>query len=125
MFTTYNVSPIAIALFVIYAASFGLYKAKRIRVTTHRRIWNVLLLVTFLMTGALGLTMAIRRDYALMFSFPINMIFWHVESGVVMVLVSVFHLSWHLTYYRDLLRSGRGRTESGCGDVSMKNQRRS
>lgn len=106
MFTAYNVSPIAIALFVIYAASFGLYKAKRIRAATHRKIWNVLLLVTFLMTGALGLTMAIRRDYVLMFSFPINMIFWHVEAGVVMTLTSVFHLSWHLAYYRDLLRSG-------------------
>ena len=113
MFTTYNVSPIAIALFVIYAASFALYKTRRIKVTTHRKIWNVLLLLTFLFTAVFGLTMAIRRDYVLMFEFPINLIFWHVEAGVVMTFVSVFHLSWHLTYYRDLFRVPRGSAGSG------------
>ncbi len=109
MFTTYYVSPIAIALFVIYVVSFVLYRTKHIRVTTHRKIWNVLLLVTFLSTGILGLLLAVRRDYVLTFSLPINMIFWHVEAGVVMTLTSLFHLSWHLTYYRDLLRSRRER----------------
>lgn len=56
---------------------------------------------------ALGLTMAIRREYALLFSVPFNLIFWHVEAGVVMTVVSIFHLSWHLTYYRDLFKSAR------------------
>jgi hypothetical protein len=107
VFTRYNISPIAIALFLTYAVSFALYKTKRIRVTTHRKIWNVLLLATFLITGIFGLTMAIRRDYALLFSFPINLIFWHVEAGVVMTVISLFHLSWHLTYYRDLLKGSR------------------
>jgi hypothetical protein len=105
--THYNVSPIAIALFLIYAASFVLYKTKRIRVTTHRKIWNVLLLATFLMTGIFGLILAIRRDYVLLFTMPINLLFWHVEAGVVMTVISLFHLSWHLTYYRDLFKSSR------------------
>jgi hypothetical protein len=42
-----------------------------------------------------------------LFSFPINLLFWHVEAGIVMTVVSVFHLSWHIGYYRDLLRRGR------------------
>ena len=107
MFTHYYVSPIAIALFLIYTVSFVLYKTKRIRVTTHRKIWNVLLLATFLITGIFGLVMAIRRDYVLLFRMPINLLFWHVEAGVVMTVISLFHLSWHLTYYRDLFKSSR------------------
>jgi uncharacterized membrane protein YsdA (DUF1294 family) len=107
VFTAYNVSPIAIGLFLVYAVSFALYRSKRITVQTHRRTWNVLLLVTFLITGVFGLTMAIRRDYALLFSVPFNLIFWHVEAGVVMTVTSIFHLSWHLNYYRDLLKSSR------------------
>ncbi len=108
MVTHYNVSPIAIAVFVIYAASFILYKFKRISVGTHLKIWNVLLLATFLMTAVLGLILAIRRDYVLLFYFPVNLLFWHVEAGVVMTVISVFHLSWHLTYYRDVFKNGRG-----------------
>jgi hypothetical protein len=107
MSTHYNVSPIAIALVVIYLASFVLYKTRRIRVTTHRKVWNVLLLATFLITGIFGLILAIRRDYILIFSTRINLIFWHVEAGIVMTLLSLFHLSWHLTYYRDLFRRSR------------------
>jgi hypothetical protein len=114
--THYNVSPIAIALFLIYAVSFVLYKTKRIRVTTHRKIWNALLLATFLMTGIFGLILAIRRDYVLMFAMPINLLFWHVEAGVVMTVISLFHISWHLTYYRDLLKSSRGKV-SAAGET--------
>jgi spermidine synthase len=113
VFTNYNISPIAIVLFLVYAVSFALYKTKRIKVGTHRKVWNVLLLVTFLITGAFGLTMAIRRDYALLFSVPFNLIFWHVEAGVVMTVVSLFHLSWHLTYYRDLLKGDRKKARTG------------
>jgi hypothetical protein len=109
VFTRYNVSPIAIALFLTYAVSFALYKTKRIKVTTHRKIWNVLLLASFLIVGGFGLTMAIRRDYALLFSVPINLLFWHVEAGIVMTLISLFHMGWHFNYYRNLVRTSRAK----------------
>ena len=111
MFSHYSVSPIALTLLVIYAASFTLYKTKVIKITTHRKVWNVLLLLTFFTTALFGLILAIRRDYALLFSFPINLLYWHVETGIVMTIVSIFHVSWHLGYYTDLLRSARKRTE--------------
>jgi hypothetical protein len=114
VFTRYNVSPIAIGLVVIYVASFVLYKTKRIKVSTHRRIWNVLLLFTFLTTAIFGLILAIRRDYALMFRMPLNLLFWHVEAGVVMTVISVFHLSWHLNYYLDLLKGSRQEQTAAC-----------
>jgi len=116
VFGTYSISPIALGLLLVYAASFALYRTKRIRVTTHRKIWNVLLLGSFLVVASFGLTMAIRRDYVLLFSVPFNLIFWHVEAGVVMTVVSVFHLSWHLTYYRDLFKRAREK-ESALRDA--------
>lgn len=116
MSTHYNVSPIAIALFVIYAVSFVLYKTRRIRVSTHRKIWNVLLLVTFLTTAVFGLILAIRRDYVLLWNSPVNLLFWHVEAGVAMTLVSIFHLSWHFSYYLDLFKRG-GRSDDSVGEV--------
>jgi hypothetical protein len=107
VFTQYNVSPIALALLAVYMASFALYKTRRIKIATHRKVWNVLLLATFLFTALFGFVLAIRRDYALIFPFPVNMLLWHVEAGIVMTVISVFHVSWHLSYYRELFRSGR------------------
>jgi hypothetical protein len=107
LFTHYNVSPIAIAFFAIYAVSFFLYKTKRIKTSLHRKIWNVLLAATFLITGIFGLILTIQLDYTLPFTMPINLLFWHVEAGIVMTLISLFHLGWHFNYYRNLLRSSR------------------
>jgi hypothetical protein len=107
----YNVSPIAVGFFLIYAVSFALYKAKRIKITTHRKIWNVLLLATFLITGIFGLILTIQLDYELPFT-TIDLLFWHVEAGVVMTLISLFHVGWHLRYYRNLLRRRSGKVRS-------------
>jgi hypothetical protein len=105
--THYNVSPIAIGFLLVYAVSFVLYKTKKIKIYVHRKIWNVLLLATFLMTGIFGLILTIQLDYALPFTIPFDLLFWHVEAGVVMTLISLFHIGWHFNYYRNLLRSSR------------------
>lgn len=105
--THYLISPIALGFFVIYGTSFLLYKTKRMRVTTHRKIWNVLLLGTFLVTGIFGVILAIQLDYSLPFEIPIDLLFWHVEAGIAMTFISLFHLGWHFNYYRNLLRRTR------------------
>jgi uncharacterized membrane protein len=111
-FTPYLVSPIAIGFFLIYGVSFVLYKTKRIRVKTHRKIWNVLLLATFLVTGIFGLILTIQLDYALSFTIPVDLLFWHVETGIVMTLISLFHMGWHFNYYRNLLRNSRSKVRA-------------
>jgi len=110
--THYYISPIAIGFFLIYAVSFVLYKTKRMRAATHRKIWNVLLLLTFLITGVFGLLLAIQLDYTLPFTIPVDMLFWHVEAGIVMTLISLFHMGWHFNYYKNLLRSSRAKARA-------------
>jgi hypothetical protein len=104
----YYVSPIAIAFLMVYILSFGLYKTKRMRFATHRKIWNVLLLATFMITGVMGLVLAVRLTYAAPFVLPFNLLFWHVEAGIAMTLISIFHLSWHMSYYAGLVRRRNG-----------------
>jgi hypothetical protein len=110
--THYLVSPIALGFFLIYAVSFVLYKTKRIRMATHRKIWNVLLLATFLITGIFGVILAIQLDYELPFKIPVDLLFWHVEAGIVMTLISLFHMGWHFNYYRNLLRTSRNKVRA-------------
>lgn len=106
-FTHYLVSPIAIGFLLIYGVSSILYRTKRMRMTTHRKIWNVLLLATFLITGIFGIILTIQLDYRLPFRIPIDLLFWHVEAGIAMTLISIFHMAWHFNYYRNLVRKSR------------------
>ena len=99
----YNVSPLAIVFLLIYGASFLLYRTRRMRVTTHRKIWNVLLMATFLITGIFGLILAIGISRNPPWLLPSSLLFWHVETGIVMCFISFFHLGWHARYYAKML----------------------
>jgi hypothetical protein len=107
MLTHYLVSPIAIGFILIYGASFFLYKTKRIKMATHRKIWNSLLAATFLITGIFGTILAFQLDYAPLVNWPINLLFWHVEAGIVMTFISLFHLGWHFKYYKGIVKNAR------------------
>lgn len=105
--THYLVSPIALGFLIIYGVSFWLYRSKRIRLATHRKVWNVLLLATFLITGIFGTILAVQLDYAPTYTWPVNLLFWHVEAGVVMTFISIFHMAWHFKYYKGILKNAR------------------
>ncbi len=107
LLTHYLVSPIAIGFLLVYGVSFFLYKTKRIKMATHRKIWNMLLAATFLITGIFGTILAFQLDYAPFVNWPINLLFWHVEAGIVMTFISLFHLAWHFKYYKAILKNAR------------------
>ena len=55
----YYFSPVAIGFLAVYGVSFALYRTRRMKVTTHRKIWNMLLMGTFLLCGLIGLLLAV------------------------------------------------------------------
>jgi hypothetical protein len=119
----YFVSPVAILFLLIYATSFILYRTKSIRVATHRKIWNLLLMATFLITGALGVVLAIGISHDPPWLLPRSLLFWHVETGILMSFASFFHLGWHLRYYLAMV-IGRGRaTRTPWGSATARRSR--
>jgi hypothetical protein len=109
----YYLSPVAIAFLLVYGISFVLYRMKRLKVTTHRKIWNMLLMATFLMCGILGLVLAVLVTRNPPMELPNWLLVWHVETGIAMSFISFFHISWHLRYYLAIVTGKRrnGRTE--------------
>lgn len=100
----YYLPVIAIALIALYAASWGLAQKKKISVVAHRKLWNIVLLVTFLISGILGLILVLRISHGITIPLPFDTLFWHVEAGIAMTLISVFHIAWHWPYFKALLK---------------------
>ena len=48
-----------------------------------RRLWNTILLVSFLVTGLLGLILAFSIDAKLSLSWYLPFLWFHVEFGIV------------------------------------------
>jgi hypothetical protein len=99
----YNFFPIAVSLLIFYFITFTLSRKKKIKVAQHRKIWNVILLITFLISGIFGIILAILISYGIRLSFYSDLLFWHVEMGIIMAIISIFHISWHWKYYKRII----------------------
>ena len=98
----YHLIPVILAVILLYLISWGLTQLGEIRLITHRRLWNTLLLITFLVTGLLGLLLAIQINYKLEIPWIKTALKWHVDFGIAMVGAALLHLMWHLQYYSDI-----------------------
>lgn len=104
--STYLLIPIGLVSILLYLFSHLLVRLGVMGEVLHRKIWNVILLLVFLPTAVLGLLLAFQINYKLEWSFVKTMLKWHVDFGIVMSFVAIFHLIWHWKYYFNL---GRGK----------------
>ncbi|MCL2131027.1 MAG: hypothetical protein FWH36_06240 [Lentimicrobiaceae bacterium] len=68
----------------------------------HRRIWNVLLLLTAAVSCLFGFFLVMQLNYGLFPDYYRSILTWHVECGIAMTIISVFHVIWHFSYYKRL-----------------------
>ncbi|MBR9704315.1 hypothetical protein GOV12_02805 [Candidatus Pacearchaeota archaeon] len=99
----YNILPIWIIIVILYLISYFLVKTNKINIVLHKRIWNLILLVCFLVLAILSVLLVLRLEYGIVVSF-IDLTFWHVEFGLVMLIIAFFHVLWHIPYYKSYFK---------------------
>jgi hypothetical protein len=100
----YNLLLISMISILLYLVSYFLSKAKKISPVFHKKFWNFSLLIGFLGAGFSGLFLVLNLEYDLNILWPFNLLFWHVETGIIMTIISIFHLLWHWSYFKSYLR---------------------
>jgi len=101
---TYGFLPIATSALIVYLISYFFTHTPRFKFTTHRRIWNLFLLLSFLVTGILGIFMAFVISFGLDISYPYAILKIHVGFGIVWFIIATFHFFWHLSYFRKTMK---------------------
>jgi hypothetical protein len=99
MLDSYHFSAIIAALIAGYAISFILAKRGRLKMIIHRRIWNYVLLFSFLASGLLGLVLTVMVEYELSMAWYREFLWLHVEFGIAMAFVALAHIAWHWRYF--------------------------
>ena len=102
----YYFIPIIIVISLLYFLTFYLVKTRKISLIAHRKIWNFVLLISSVILIILSILLVIRIQYdiSILNEWRNFMLFWHVEFGIIFCLVSIFHIIWHLAYYKNLLK---------------------
>jgi len=101
---TYHLVWISVGLLILYVLSRFLVKKKVISLLTYRNLWNLLLLFSFFIAGLLGIFLVLKVNFGWVFPLPFNILFWHVELGIAMFIMVLFHLSERMFFFKQFFR---------------------
>ena len=108
----YLLISLTVILTIFYLLTYILTKLNIIKVITHRKIWNVLLFLTFIVTGVLGIILVIQVNYKLEIPLIKEILVWHVDFAIAMCIIAIFHLTWHWNYYKNIIFSKKEQKET-------------
>lgn len=100
----YDLITLSLLALGLYFFTYLLSRFKIIHRCNHRKIWNTLLLVTFIMACILGLVLVIQINYNVLGNWYKDFLFLHVEFGIAMTIIAIFHILWHWRYFNNLLK---------------------
>jgi hypothetical protein len=96
----YHILPVSIVFVALYLISLMLIKIKVYRKSTHRKIWNIALTITFLISSCLGVILAIFINHQTLPDNYLHLLKYHVDFGIAMTMIVLFHISWHFNYFK-------------------------
>lgn len=100
----YLLLPIGILTTLLYLFSHILVRLGVWSKSSHRKLWNVILFLTFLTTAVIGLLLVIQINYKLEWEAIDTLLTWHVDIGIALSFVATFHLIWHFSYFLNLFK---------------------
>ncbi len=100
----YHFFSIALPLTGLYILLQWLSNQQKIKKASFFKIWNTLLLITFVITALLGLLLTVKLIYHLQIPFIKSIYLVHVDFGVAMSVITLFHLARHWKYYKNLVK---------------------
>ncbi len=100
----YNLILISALTLGLYAVTFALVKTNKMKKATHRKIWNILLLITALVSCLLGFFLVIQINYNLKMDWLWTVKLYHVQFGISMTLIAVIHIVWHINYWKSYFK---------------------
>jgi hypothetical protein len=89
---TYDLITISIILIIAYLGSYILYHKDYIKKSTHIRLWNILILITFLISAGAGLVLLGLVEYGIALSISQELLYWHVQFAIAMFWIAIFHI---------------------------------
>lgn len=101
--SVYPLLPVFIIIVTLYFISWLYAKWDIFSLKIHRKFWNYILLITYLISGLAGLIAVVKINYKIEIPVYDKLLNWHVTFGIGMFIIAFFHLLNHLNYYFPLL----------------------
>ncbi|HIH61474.1 MAG TPA: hypothetical protein HA298_02135 [Methanobacteriales archaeon] len=79
----------------LYIITYGLYKKGLVNRRWHVNLWNLIIFIAFIISGIGGFILLFMLEYGLKAPFNQQLLYWHVEAGVGLVIITIFHFHYY------------------------------
>ncbi len=100
---SYDIIFIGALLIIAYLFSFALYRRNIINKNLHARIWNIIFLISFILSVGMGILLAGIADFGINLDINLDLNFWHIEVGIIFFVVLFLHLQSNWSSLKKLL----------------------
>ena len=99
---SYEFVPVSLIIIILYAISYLLYKEDVITEAMHAKIWNIAIFIIGLILAVIGLLISIFAEYGMSITVNALLVFWHVEIGIVLFIIALFHIRLHWDRFKKI-----------------------
>jgi spermidine synthase len=95
----YNAIGTGLTAILLYSISYFFCRINIFSLQFHRRLWNMILAGTFVLTALAGIFLALQVNYK--WDIPVikSILKWHVEMGTGLSVTGFLHLIRHFSYF--------------------------
>lgn len=94
---------ISIILIILYLTMLLLKKYKILNLKLHKKILNIALLISFIITAYTSIAFILRTDFGI----NIGKTEGHIRCGIIMIWISIFHIIERWCFFSQMLKSGK------------------
>lgn len=95
-----------------YLCTYVLYKSSLIKKSLHINIWNFIIGIAFLISGGTGFLLILLLDAGIALPINAQFLYWHVELGITLVIVTIFHFHIYWKSSKAMFRLKRKGTKT-------------
>ena len=112
IFMAYEIILPSIPFIVGYLGTYSLYRRHFIKKSIHVNLWNLIIGIAFLISAGGGFLLLILMELGVTLPINFGLMYSHVELGITLALVAVFHHHVYLKGTKRMLFGNRMRVSS-------------
>lgn len=89
---SYYLLPITLILSLSYIVTHIMNKKRIIKLKSHKKLWNMIITVSFLVTGITGMELTLFINFRIHSPLNQTITFWHAVAAIFMVVTTFFHV---------------------------------
>ena len=95
-----------------YLLTYIIYRKGLMRKSLYVNIWNFILLLVFTVSALAGFVLLILLDMGITVPISPQLLYWHIEFGITVTIVTLFHLHTHWKSSKAMFVKAKRRSES-------------